>query len=103
VICRQVFTPVKRARGRWSETCGSMSCRSRLSVRRSDFGARIAKAVAAKKAKARERIAAITMARFGELTDRERAIFTFAADEGYTRGYNARMGEQRKAARTEAA
>jgi hypothetical protein len=96
-ICQTPFTPQKRARGYWTETCGAQSCRVKLAVRRSDWGTRVGAAVAAKRAKAQLRIAGIAAARFGELSEREQAIFAFGESEGYSRGYNARMsGEQRR-------
>ena len=88
-ICQTPFTPQKRARGYWTETCGTQSCRVKLAVRRSDWGARVGAAVAAKRAKAQQRIAGITAARFGELSEREQAIFAFGESEGYQRGQNA--------------
>lgn len=86
-LCGDEFTPRLRARGVLTHTCGRPKCRGQWASRHGRTTN--VKAIEAAKQKARQRIFDQTWARFGQLTEREAAIFAFARARGYQDGQNA--------------
>lgn len=98
-ICREIFTPQRKHRHAYTETCGKRTCAARWGVRNVPPGERMVNAIAAKKAKAAARLAALLAEQFGVLTEREQALFLLGEKHGWQYGYNARMAHELKARR----
>lgn len=86
-ICREMFTPIPRSDGTPQVTCGTKICKHTYQGQRLR-GHRPTKAIEARHAQRRQRAQQALGATFGDLSERELALYQVAWLEGYQVGYN---------------
>jgi hypothetical protein len=96
-ICGDPFTPDRRqlTTPRLSPPCCSRACLAQWQGQLKR-GRPLVQALRARKRLAKQRAEAAAQAKFGALTSREVALFNYAAEIGYDRGYNAAYHKLRK-------